>query len=439
MNQTEFRIKAKKISELDNFMPGHTIPYDGDDTYLALAYTQNDARQNYKVSLKELAVAISNDYGINDDNLRDRILDMIENGDIQLPAGPQGPQGPSGEGGMGCMCECDCDGIKDELADIQRKLDEILRILVGTSKEYSVSYDLSNINAVSTNPSKVKYNESATFKFTNPNGYVFPDTVEVNTPYTYSKSGKSITIDPITNFDFDTITMKIVGVLGYYSLTVTTTNLTYSIIENNKPSYTIQDNPIKIKFTVPEGYNMPTQSQITVTNASIVTYNSTAGELTIRCTGAGDMRITAAGQKIQILTTYYFRFVAYKHDDAGILEYDAKGNPNGVIHINNTFYSSSGKCPITYSNKYRILEDKEYDYGTEDVYIILPKKYFNTSTYKFLDDSNKSYNIITGTLPIPVNINSNSVYQGTVDGEPYVIIRIAPEGLHYQFVSFQQI
>lgn len=441
MNQTEFRIKAKKISELNDFMPAHTIPYDGDDAFLPIAYTQNNAKQNYKVSLKELAVAISNDYSISNENLRDKIVDMINSGDIQLPAGPQGPQGPSGDIGGGCTC--DCEGIREDLADIKKKLEEIKIMIGGTSKEYPVSYDLTHINATSSNPSTVKYNESATFKFTNVNGYVFPDTVEVNTSYTYSKSGKSITINPISDLDFGTVTMKIVGELGYYKLTFSGSNITQQIIENEKDSYTINDADIKIKFTVPEGYNLPTQSQISVSNATIIRYDSSAGELTIRCTGAGDMKVTASGQKIQIVTTYYFGIVAYKFDDTGILEYDTKGNPTGVIHITSKFDSAAGKCPITYTKQYQIFDPSkgEDHYGEEDVYLILPKKYLNTTSasYTLVNDSNKSYNVYTGLLPIPVSINASSVYYGTVDDEPYAIVRIAPEGLYYQYIYFTKI
>ena len=76
MESTQLKIKAKKISELDNFIDRHTITDNGENAYVILAYTENGARENYKISLKHFATEISNSSSIDAEVIKQTVISL---------------------------------------------------------------------------------------------------------------------------------------------------------------------------------------------------------------------------------------------------------------------------------------------------------------------------------------------------------------------------
>ena len=88
METQEFHIRAKKISELDNF--DRQID---DNTYLIIGYNNGTVKQNYKLTLSNLVSLIEENASIDDDTLLQKLNMFIYNDQIHIPTGSQGPQG----------------------------------------------------------------------------------------------------------------------------------------------------------------------------------------------------------------------------------------------------------------------------------------------------------------------------------------------------------
>ena len=96
MNTQEIQIRAKKISELDDF--NRTID---DNTYLIVGYNNGAVKQNYKIALNGLISLIRENTSIDDSTLLEKINEFIDSNQITIPTGTIGPQGPQGEPGNG--------------------------------------------------------------------------------------------------------------------------------------------------------------------------------------------------------------------------------------------------------------------------------------------------------------------------------------------------
>lgn len=286
MEQTELKIKAKKISELDNFDDRYTIQENADDAYVVLAYVKDGARENYKISLRTFFNTISQS-SINENTLKTKLLELINSGEIELPrgekgeTGPQGPQGANGDGS-----DIDLNEIREQINNLQRLIDNYHKI-------YNIAYDLSHISYDTNNPSSIIYGSSATLKFIPNAGYKMPNTVEVNiSSYSYNSVTKEIQLNNVTS-DSNNISIKIVGELKDYSLLINTDHVS-SIIEGGYQSnYHIND-IINIILTPNSDYNLPNNIN-SISGAQLLEYNPSTGKLRIKCDGTGDITITING------------------------------------------------------------------------------------------------------------------------------------------------
>lgn len=422
MGSAQLKIKAKKISELDNFIDSHTITDNGENAYVILAYTENGARENYKISLKNFVNEISNSTSIDDETIKQKIISLINSGEVVIPTikgdtGPQGPQGPQG------------DGADIDIDDIQNRLNELQQLINKYHKKYDIVYVLEHIYASSGNPTSMSSDESVTLSFYVETGYRMPDSVTVNgaESFSYDLSNKSININGV-NKDADNITVILKGIINKVMLSFNLINITYEMIsEVPADGYYQLSNIIQIKLNPAITYNLP--SSVNVQGASIMSYSKDTGLLVIKCNGTKDMVITASGEQSNY---YYFGVCAKGVDDENILEYDTNGNPYNLLDTSK-LYSSVNVCPINYNEQYILFNDDRDFYGGK-VYCIVPSKYFDKNTLKFKDDNNTSYNVWTGNL-LPVAIHSGEVYDITYDSSLYYAIVIGVE-LQNNYIKF---
>ena len=422
MGSAQLKIKAKKISELDNFIDSHTITDNGENAYVILAYTENGARENYKISLKNFVNEISNSTSIDDETIKQKIISLINSGEVVIPTikgdtGPQGPQGPQG------------DGADIDIDDIQNRLNELQQLINKYHKKYDIVYVLEHIYASSDNPTSMSSDESVTLSFYVEAGYRMPDSVTVNgaESFSYDLSNKSININGV-NKDADNVTIILKGIINKVMLSFNLINITYEMISEVPVNGLYQlSNIIQIKLIPALSYSLP--KNIDLIGASLMSYSQDTGMLTIKCEGTKNMTITASGVQFNY---YYFGVCAKGVDDENILEYDTNGNPNSLLDTSK-LYSSVNACPINYNKQYVLFNDDRDYYGGK-VYCIISSKYFDKNTLKFKDDNGASYNIWTGNL-FPVTLSSEEIYDITCDSLLYYAIVIGVK-LQNNYIKF---
>ena len=432
MDQTQLRIRAKKISELEDFISSnHDIATDGDEAYVILAYTKNGARENYKISLSRFITELNNSTIISEEYLREKIIQLFEDGSISLPsiigpAGPQGPQGPAGE------------GANVDLTTIQQELDRLQSLIDVYHNDYPIEYALTNISPDPNNPNYIRKNETITLNFIPSTGWKMPSTAIVigASEFTYNSSSGSIYINGV-NENVNKITVQLSAERNKVRLIFSLNHITYEYLSTVPTDgyFTNYYNNIEIKLTAENLYSLP--NTVSVSNASINSYDPNTGILNISCTGIRDMIVSASAEYINN-TTYYYCICAKGVDDNGILEYNSNEDPIRITAITSKFVYGGNSCPINYNERIISYDNTLYDeYGDEEVYLILPSKYFDETVYKFKDDSGNLYNLQTGDMPI--TINSSHVFHSEIGGVPYSIIQISPSGLMVNYIIFKKV
>lgn len=508
MESTEIKIRARKISELDNFIEEHNVIDDGDEAYVILAYVKDGAKENYKISLKNFITVINESADISDQKIKEKILAMFDGGEIELPVvvGPQGIAGPQGPAGP--------KGSEDISWDeIQAQINALQALINSYHTNHVINYHLYNISPNEDNVSYLTKDGTAILYFIPHQGYKMPNSVTISgAEFTYDQNNASIYLHDVhENSNSIDITMS--GELKYFSMSINFTNITYEITSGEATRYCI-NNFIELQLSCPEnyvlpdsinligankvqyvkdtgllqircngtenisisgsairlcklktnltditcnydqnttyiagdeiniklipnnGFALPMRPALTVVGASVINYNQETGDLSLRCVGTGDMLIRAAGVQ---LDTYYFGICGQGVNDDQILTYE-----NGVITgitITDDFISSH-VCPLPEPNtEYEICEENELGANRYDiigeVYIILPSKYFDIETFKFVYDNGNKYNIWTGSFQ-PNNLDADDIKASVdIDGEQYLIITIAYEGIGRNYIEFK--
>ena len=415
MEQTDLRIKAKKISELDDITQSGNIDYD--KSYIIVGYRDGTIGKNFKISLSFiLDYLASQNHGIDESELKTKVQELIDANEIIFPIlnGPQGPQGPQGQG-----VDIDWEAMQTQINYMQSLINQY-------HNDYLIQYNLTHINTNESNATKLSYNESVTLYFNTDAGYVMPNYVEVTgANFDYDKENKSIRIyNPTASNHKIIIVMN--GETGHYSIIYNLRNITYSYISTEQSNYQ-KDDSIRIQLTPETGYKLP--NTVSLENATLINYDKNIGTLSFKVSGTGNIKINAMGELNSI---YYFVFAADGYDGESILGYDENSMPNGVITVNNKFYSNSA-CPIDYSESYKFMDDPTESYGEENVWMILPSRYFNKSNKSFLDDNGNAYKLTGGNSGLGINIDI--VIDGHIDNVDYVICLIANEGI-LDYINF---
>ncbi len=433
MSAQDLQIRAKKISALDNY--DKNIREYGDKTYLIVGYNDpsTNNRGNYKISLTAFLDLLSGGLNIDDTMLLSRIQSFISNGDIQLPAiqGPQGARGSQGPQGARGSQGPQGSGANIDITDIQAQLDRLQELIDNYHSSFNISYSLIHLSGASNNPSVINKNGSATLAFTPDKGYKMPSTISV-TPqngcnYTYNKSNKSVSLSDVTA----NITIQIVAELNNYTLSYTFNNVNYTFLTTSKETYTINDT-IRIRLNAIEGYVLPeTESNIIKSNCTI-TYNVneelTEATLEIKPNGNGNMNINCSATQL-INNTYYFGFINDKTPNIVNITWTLSEDEviEGISNISvnslewpSYLVSKVNECPFTIGTTFK---PTGVGRGENDIFIV-PKEFYNATSYTFNDGKGHTGKIHNATSVFP--LTSNAYKEFDIDNIPHIAVYWGP-------------
>ena len=392
MDTQELKIRAKKISALDDFENN----LDLTKSYVIIGYRNGDDGRNFKMPLSTLISYISQNAsnGITDANLLSKINNLISTNQISIPvtAGPQGPQGPQGAGSN--ITGADIDDLYRRIEDLQQQINRY-------HNSFSIIYDLENVN-VTDNPvvRSIRHGENYILNFSPAQGYRMPNSIRVTgcSNYNYNASAKTLFIGEPT----DNITITISAMKNNYFINYNLQNISYSIIENYKLSYQIGDT-FKLSLTASNGYILP--DNINVSNCLVTSYilngNGNIVTASIKCLGTGDMTISASAISE---STYYFGYFTDDDTDVNVTyEYypntDELKNLGSVIINSTSKLSSSTSCPFNVNNSLIFQNIGNSISVTKNVIIIVPKKYATITVtggrtmVKFKTNDNTEYEL----------------------------------------------
>ena len=378
MAQQELQIRAKKISELDNYNEYRNLSEDGEDSYVIIGYNAGGLnKQNYKMNLSTLINVISSSATINEENLLEKINEFIEEEKIVLPViqGPQGPQGPQG------------DGSDIDLSTIQSQIDQLNRIVNQYHSYYAITYNLSNISSRNTNLNSIKFGDSAILYFDPNNGYKLPNMISVTgCEFSYDKSNSSITIsNPTSN-----IVINIVGEKQNYIISYNFSHINYTIELNDKSTYQIGES-IRLLLTPYDGYVLPDSINSINCGTDYRVNADGTGSLVITCTGLGNMQVSGSANNN---VPYYFGFISLTDSNSDKIEVNFTTRPNdeteiiGIESVNiksTDWLLSSLSCPFKINQTFTL--QSEVKFGEETV-MIVPEVFFDPITSIFNDGSN---------------------------------------------------
>lgn len=484
MEITDLKIKAKKISELNEFPHYHTED-DLNNSYVVIAYKRDNLAQNYRISLAQLVEYCGNnqDVLIDEQTIENKIIELIDNGTIVLPSGKigrQGPEGPQGDpgvqgrqgsvgrqgkqgdigiqgprgyqglegfqgrqgrqGSQGVQGRMGTQGFRGELGPQGYQGKQGPRGRDGNigGKGYQGTQGSQGVQGPKGDPSIIDpsiLNNYATKDFVN--GKI-GDLID-GAPETLDTLKE---IADALNNDNNAVSTILNQISGLQSLieryhpngSVTTSyNITCALVHiipnSSNPQTMLNNGGVTLRFTPENGYRMPNQNDISVVGARF-TYNQNAGTLYL-FSPTQDIMITMRGVEGENIT-YHFGFVADDVDGNQKLTYDENGDPNGVQSLNLFTYTSQNTCPINYNEQYYFLDENNNvikDYGYSNVWILVPSIYVSISgqSIYLIDDNGNQYKITGGNSGWGIYISRH--IDINVDNIQYTLLCIAEEGI----------
>ena len=156
----------------------------------------------------------------------------------------------------------------------------------GVPMTYSISTNLTNVNAVAGNATSIKTDETKVLKFTIEPGWSLPDTVTVeNAIGVWDKNSGSLVLTKPTG----SVTITLVGTLTVYSIIIVASHITQ--VSGNPTTITKGQTQV-LRFNTVTGYNYP--DNITVTGAVSNSWEKSTGTLTL-VGGTGNISVNIAG------------------------------------------------------------------------------------------------------------------------------------------------
>lgn len=156
----------------------------------------------------------------------------------------------------------------------------------GVPMTYSISTNLTNVNAVAGNATSIKTDETKVLKFTTEPGWSLPDAVTVeNAIGVWDKNSGSLVLTKPTG----SVTITLVGTLTVYSIIVVASHITQ--VSGNPTTITKGQTQV-LRFNTVTGYNYP--DNITVTGAVSSSWKKSTGTLTL-VGGTGNISVNIAG------------------------------------------------------------------------------------------------------------------------------------------------
>jgi hypothetical protein len=379
---SNLHIKSKKISELNDY--DKNIVTDGDETYIVVAYTKNGAKENYKLSLKQLSDII----GL--DQLNFRFKEILENveGSINNATGIKrrepvilhyhpfpGFKMPETISVIGASYTYDYinSSLLIESPDIDNESGIITISITGVAIEYPVIIELEHITPtiierqLMHNPI-MTVGDTLVLKLTPDDGYVIPDEFEYEN----------------CELEFDRVNQ-----LLYIRCTV-------AACENN-----INNDPIIIRGAASNKKYYFAHFAYGVDD-NYVTYRP----------------ITINGSITQVPSNIVI---------------DESNLPANI-------YSSRG-FPIPNTINELFNHDERYTYGYEEVWLLLPKTYLYHANGEIciIDDNGQKYNIYTGNQTYwAITIDESYLFDITINDVQYVVFPIAYEGLYTNMLTIKK-
>ena len=169
----------------------------------------------------------------------------------------------------------------------------------------------------------------------------------------------------------------------YKFTTPSLTNLSVTLLDSVN-AYDVNDT-VNIRINVigdTDLFGLPTS--ITGRNCTVSIYNSTTGVATLKCSGTGDMTVTANAKDV---ASYYFA-VALETNSIFTRANNTITNCN-IANIESIpgYMKSIGSCPINFTSGFDA--HSSVDVENKYVWFIIPSKYFNKNNFNFINGSNK--------------------------------------------------
>ena len=323
--------------------------------------------------LNEIEELLGSDDDENNNSLLERLTRLEE-----LLTGGDNPDDPSNPDEPG-----DNTSIIDKLTNLANQLSSLEDRVDSYHVEYSFVYHLNNVSSVSSNVQTMKRNDTVTLQFNANTGYLMPDSVSVeNAAYVYNKTNRTITIsNPTASQIIITINTDVKRQCTFNIPSLT--NLSCELI-SPQSAYVIDDT-FNIKLTVTgdsELWGLPTN--ISPTGCTVVSYNSSTGEATLKCSGSHDtMTISATAKDI---TVYYFAVAL----ESNAIFIKTNGVITGLNYSNieslEGYMKKIGECPVNFVTGFTAPSSVNVE--GQYVWFIIPSNYFNRTNFNFRNGSN---------------------------------------------------
>jgi len=297
---------------------------------------------------------------------------------------------------------------------------------VDANAEHTFEYHLTHVTANSNNVTSMKGADTVTLRFTASTGYFLPESVTVvGATFVYNKNNGTIIISNPTESVIN-ITISTDDKRQCTFNTPTLEQLDFTITSGSKSYYVINDTftgKLSIKSTADtELYGLPTS--VSGTNCTISNYNATTGEFTIKCTGAGNMTISATPKDV---VRYYFA-VALETNSIFTVSGDTitKMNVANISTLEGAM-SAIGQCPINFDNGF----NPPASVNVEGAYVwfIIPSKYFNTSNFNFINGNNRYLLKQSNIQDLTITTKIKDCVSITTGKIPYTLVCVSNNGL----------
>ena len=328
--------------------------------------------------LNEIEELLGNDDDENNNSLLERLTRLEE-----LLTGGDNPDDPSNPDEPG-----DNTSIIDKLTNLANQLNSLEDRVDSYHVEYSFVYNLTNVSTVSSNVQTMKRNDIVTLQFNANTGYLMPDSVSVeNATFNYNKTNRTITISNPTASQI-IITINATDKRQCTFNIPTLSRMTCELTDSTKTVFTVGET-FDIKLTLTGDSDLwALPDNISGTKCTVASYNSTTGIATLRCDGSGDMTINASTKDVAV-----YRFAValetnsiFTTGNNTITNMTAGTNGANIAALQGAL-SATGTCPVNFANGFNAPSSVNVEGAY--VWFIIPSKFFQESTFNFINGSNK--------------------------------------------------
>jgi len=269
---------------------------------------------------------------------------------------------------------------------------------------YNITYNLTNLESDSTNPTTIGENESVTIIITAPTGYNLPSDITV-TGCTYTWEASTGMLD-ISNATGD-IEITAEGVAETYPVTVNLTNVTGDVTNPTTVSY---GGSAIFKFTADANYELP--DGITQTGALSYNWNKSTGQLVLaRIQGAVTITIVGESTLTQLATPTNVTI------DGTTVSWDAVENATSYdIYVDGVLYeNTTGGATVAHKLTWT---DSNLGVTVDGVAVTSPYTLQDGDQIVVTENSGSYYNVIitagtttydTDTTTSPITISSSDI------------------------------